>query len=371
MVHQAARSGGRRRVAGHAGTRGLAERAEGERISLREDDGVLTLRDPELFGPGREGFCRRLADAAIRQGARAVRISLGSGTCQIDFEPGQINPAAIAERVAEAVRSAIEPADHDGRADGSFAGWTSLVVFAKGQGKSAWEVVREERGSIRLRHRLLRRDGKIARRVARSLADQPGIESARSTFWSHDLEIQYDPERTNAFAIVGAADEVLGRILRPEADGTELATEDEPDVARGLKRVWYLALAGGSFGMTIVGFLVPGVPTVPFLLGTSYYLARSSPRLNRLLRRSWFFGPILVDYETYGGLRPINRIKLIGLTLTLGLVTLVLIGPPLLVLMLMATVTTASVYYIMRIPGIPSRARRRRESLPAPALAPA
>ena len=88
-------------------------------------------------------------------------------------------------------------------------------------------------------------------------------------------------------------------------------------------------MAGGSFVLTLVGLIVPGIPTVPFLLATSYYLVRSSPRLSRLLSRSWFFGPILTDLSKRGGLRPINKIKLIGLTLVLGTVTLVLIGPPL------------------------------------------
>ena len=111
-------------------------------------------------------------------------------------------------------------------------------------------------------------------------------------------------------------------------------------------------MAGGSFGLTAVGLIVPGIPTVPFLLATSYYLARSSPTLNRKLLRSKFFGPILSDLETGGGLRRINKVKLIGFTLAVGLVTAVLIGPPLLILLLMATVTSASIYAITRIPGL-------------------
>ncbi len=354
-----------------AGSGGLATTTEASPVSFLEDDGVLLLHNPELFRPGREAFCRRLADALVRQeGVRSVRISQESGTCRIDFEPGRVDEAGMAERFARAVRSAIDQETHDGRADGSAAGWTTLAVFSTGDGRSVWEVLDEGPGSIRLRNPLLRRDRSLARRVARTIRDLPGITASRATFWSHDLDLRFDPTVSNADAVIGAAEGTMRRILRPEPAGPVADGAEEPGVARGLKRVWYLALAGGSFGMTLVGFLVPGIPTVPFLLATSYYLARSSPRLNRLLRRSWFFGPILEDYQTYGGLRPISRIKLIGLTLTLGLVMLVLIGPPFLVLVAMVGAITASLYLIMRIPGIPKRVRGRRRSQPALAGAP-
>lgn len=49
-------------------------------------------------------------------------------------------------------------------------------------------------------------------------------------------------------------------------------------LVRGPKRLLYLAAGAGSSVMTVVGVLVPGIPTVPFLLSSSYFLARSSPR---------------------------------------------------------------------------------------------
>ena len=38
--------------------------------------------------------------------------------------------------------------------------------------------------------------------------------------------------------------------------------------------------------MTFVGLVVPGIPTVPFLLASSYYLARSSRTLHKRLLES-------------------------------------------------------------------------------------
>lgn len=332
------------------------EGVDAEPIRFSRDDGMLLLRNPDLFRYGRERFCNRLAQAAARQQhVRAVEISLPSPTCRIDFEPGRVDATAMANRFAEAVRSAIKPDAEDAPAEPRAAGWTTLLLFPSSEGRSAWEVWSLDAGSIRLRNRLLRNDSTLAKRVAGAVFALPGVISSGDTFWRHDLNVRFDPDRLSPEAIVGAAEQMLRQALQPAPDSAAPSAHDEPAVVRGLKRVWYLALAGSSFGMTLVAFLVPGVPTVPFLLATSYYLARSSPRLNRMLRRSRFFGPILEDLQTYGGLRPLNRFKLVALTLTLGLVVLVVIGPPFLVLLLTIGAITASVYFIMRIPEVPGR----------------
>ena len=72
-------------------------------------------------------------------------------------------------------------------------------------------------------------------------------------------------------------------------------------------RLTFIVLAGGAFTMTLVGLVVPGVPTVPFLLATSYYLARSSPSLNERLRRTAFFWPILREWEGHAALSLTSR----------------------------------------------------------------
>jgi uncharacterized membrane protein YbaN (DUF454 family) len=134
-----------------------------------------------------------------------------------------------------------------------------------------------------------------------------------------------------------------------------------------LRRWYYLALAGGSFTLMVVGLIVPGIPTVPFLLATSYYLARSSPRLDRALSQSWFFGPILTDLEKSGGLRPINKIKLIGLTLAVCALTLVVAGPSLVLLLIMGAAASVSIYAIKRIPAFrPEQRSRQRQASSRP-----
>ncbi len=111
-------------------------------------------------------------------------------------------------------------------------------------------------------------------------------------------------------------------------------------------------MAGGAFTMTLVGLVVPGVPTVPFLLATSYYLARSSPALNERLRRTAFFGPILQEWEGHDALSLTSKGKLIGLTATIVVVTVVLAPLTPLALSVILLISTLSVYGVARMPAL-------------------
>ena len=70
-----------------------------------------------------------------------------------------------------------------------------------------------------------------------------------------------------------------GRQGRGPREASEIAPGGHAmaELASGPRRFRYLALAAGSFAMTVVGLIVPGIPTVPFLLATSYYLAARHP----------------------------------------------------------------------------------------------
>lgn len=76
-----------------------------------------------------------------------------------------------------------------------------------------------------------------------------------------------------------------------------------------------MVLAGLFFVLGALGAVLPVLPTTPFLLLTSYFLARSSPRLNQWLLTSRFFGPILRDWQQLGGVRPDVKVKAIMIVL--------------------------------------------------------
>jgi len=62
---------------------------------------------------------------------------------------------------------------------------------------------------------------------------------------------------------------------------------------------WWL-LAYASLGIGIVGIVVPGLPTVPFVLLAAFAAARGSQRLRDRLLAHRQFGPVIRDWEREG-----------------------------------------------------------------------
>lgn len=335
---------------------------------ISEEHGLMVIRDLRMFRRGEEAFCRRLASAIAGQAnVRSVRISLDSNTCRIAFAPGRVNTKEIAERFAKAVHEAVLGTPAGSGKEERDSNWGALAAFPAPGAVSLWEIVREAPDRLKAQNAALRLDSSLTRKVAKQLRTQPGVVACRVSFWRRALKITYDPTLLPDLAVIDCSEAILRQNLR--LDSEPLADEGAQAVATGPRRFYYLALAGGSFALTVIGLIVPGIPTVPFLLATSYYLARSSPRLNKALSRSRFFGPVLTDLEKSGGLRPINRLKLIGLTLTVSALTLVLAGPSLVLLLIMGTAVSVSIYAINRIPGLPSGTKESPAAGLKPALA--
>lgn len=71
--------------------------------------------------------------------------------------------------------------------------------------------------------------------------------------------------------------------------------------ATGLKRWLYLAVGLVCVGIGSIGVVIRGLPTTPWLILASYCFARSSPTLDRWLKRSPVFGKLLLDWERHRG----------------------------------------------------------------------
>lgn len=64
-----------------------------------------------------------------------------------------------------------------------------------------------------------------------------------------------------------------------------------------MQKYIYLLLGWGCTAMGMIGIIVPGLPTTPFLLLALYCFARSSPRLHDWLLNHKQFGPILREWQ--------------------------------------------------------------------------
>jgi uncharacterized membrane protein YbaN (DUF454 family) len=77
----------------------------------------------------------------------------------------------------------------------------------------------------------------------------------------------------------------------------------------------------------VVGAIVPGIPTAPFVILAGYFFIRSSRQAHEWLRNARWFGPILRDWEDYRAVRRSIRnfaVALIGASMVL----VVLLGLP-------------------------------------------
>jgi uncharacterized protein len=67
-------------------------------------------------------------------------------------------------------------------------------------------------------------------------------------------------------------------------------------------RLVYFLAGCLTFALAMIGIVVRGIPTTPFLLLTAFAFARSSPRLHRWLLGHRRFGPMLRDLQAGRGL---------------------------------------------------------------------
>lgn len=75
-----------------------------------------------------------------------------------------------------------------------------------------------------------------------------------------------------------------------------------------LKKILFITGGTLSLGLGILGIVLPGLPTTPFMLLTAYLYASSSERLSNWLMNHRFFGKIIKDYKENPGLTVIQKI---------------------------------------------------------------
>lgn len=67
-----------------------------------------------------------------------------------------------------------------------------------------------------------------------------------------------------------------------------------------LHRLLYLALAYVCLALGIIGIVLPGLPTTPFVLLAAWAAARGSDRLHQWLLAHRVFGPMVRDWQASG-----------------------------------------------------------------------
>ncbi|HEX5739685.1 MAG TPA: YbaN family protein, partial [Hydrogenophaga sp.] len=116
---------------------------------------------------------------------------------------------------------------------------------------------------------------------------------------------------------------------------------------------WLLWTAGTlSLVLGLIGVVLPGLPTTPFILLSAACYAKASPRLHRWLTHHRFLGPMVRDWEQHRSLtRRSKTVAQVSMVLMVGLSAWGLRERP----VLLAVVLVAAVVGVWVVARIPTR----------------
>ncbi len=127
-----------------------------------------------------------------------------------------------------------------------------------------------------------------------------------------------------------------------------------------LTRWTTLLLAYFFLALAIIGVVMPGLPTVPFLLLTAWFAAKGSKRLHRWLYSHPHLGKLLIDWERERAISRTSKLMAVLLLTTSWIVMYVRIGHPWL-MTLLALLFLAILAFLLSRPE-PSSAMSGKEN---------
>ncbi|MCF6217800.1 MAG: YbaN family protein [Gammaproteobacteria bacterium] len=112
---------------------------------------------------------------------------------------------------------------------------------------------------------------------------------------------------------------------------------------------FYLSLGLLFLALALVGVLLPGLPTTPFILLAAGCFAKSSSRLYNGLLGNRLFGPMIRDWEAHRAIsRRVRNIAMASM-LFMGGVSIFFILDQLFIQLLVAAMVFIGSYVVMRI----------------------
>lgn len=88
-----------------------------------------------------------------------------------------------------------------------------------------------------------------------------------------------------------------------------------PQHSLPVRAIWFI-IGVISFVLGGIGIILPGLPTTPFILLSTFAFLQSSDRFYNLLIHSKLFGPIILQWRDHRAL-PSKRVKVVALLFTI------------------------------------------------------
>jgi uncharacterized membrane protein YbaN (DUF454 family) len=235
---------------------------------------------------------------------------------------------------------------------------------------SAQELYVLHSGCGRLRVHLPDPDGQVVACLCRL----PGVTSAQASALTGNLLILFNPRQTSTETLLAELEALCedapttpAALAHVPVEVVAMTAEPEPPSSHpgyvtGVRGQIYKALGGASVGLAVVGAILPGIPTAPFVILAGYFFIRSSPAAHAWLRNSRWFGPFLRDWEEHRAVRRSVKYSGAGL-IGVGAVVTLLLGLPTALVATILALEAVGLIIVLNLPvvGEPVKA------LPAPA----
>jgi uncharacterized membrane protein YbaN (DUF454 family) len=307
-----------------------------------------------LFSLDDAAYVRNFVERAFQlPSVKAVQVNFRRGWGQVDYDP-IASPAA--DLLSELARLLVvdQPCHATSlyyRTDWNWSGRLS-GTFRFERIRSDWQLIDERPGLLRLSHPQIGRHRRLIRQLAVQIAQDEGVVRAKVQPLDRSIAIAYDAARFDPQRILGRLEHVGNRLNQQRWEWLSEA-ERVIAVSKGLKRVVYRVLAVSNLGMTIFAFIMPAIPTPPFLVATIYFAMRSSPELDDWIARSRMFGRMVSDWKQYRAVRMAVKIKSISITLVFVGSFILLLRLSGVTLAVVLSMTALEIVTILLLPTLP------------------
>ena len=116
-------------------------------------------------------------------------------------------------------------------------------------------------------------------------------------------------------------------------------------------QIIWLLLGLLCVGLGLIGIALPLIPTAPFLLLAAFFFARSSENLHNWLITHRTFGPMILDWQERGAVRPSAK-RMATISVAVAFLVSILLGVPPWILLVQAVVLACVLIFIWTRPSV-------------------